>query len=436
MFKRNLADQTRVIMAAVNPVPAGAYDDDPRAVNEIAARLTMLRSAEPVSYQPDHPSRTFVRPDGSDGTGRTRTITWRVAAPVLSGLAVAAVLVSLAVAGAAAPARHGAVTPSVPAMPRYYLTINGLPPHAKAIVRSTRTGRTLASISLPKDSELATEAAAPSDRVFFLAIIEPGPSTNPDSFLYRVSLSASGHWHLSAKTLLISGGKDLVGVTGIAVSPNGSRLAATIADFRGTSPVPVGEIMVFPLHGGPARVWAAPSHPADTAGPVWVSETSLAFLWNDRLKVEKANSYYAARTQERLLDTSAPGHNVLSSRVLATASGPHGFLFDSAYLAHDPSQIIASVYRNVPFVGARGTAVVRLESISAATGKVIKVFATRTVRYRTASARSQADNSLAVFGVDASGRYALVYAPRFGILSGGMFVPRPSGPGVVYSAAW
>ncbi len=436
MMERKLASKDRVMMAAVNPVPACAYEDDPHAVTEIAARLTMLRSAEPVSYQePDRPSRTSLGLDAPDGLDRARTITWRVAAPVLSGLAVAAVLVSLAVAGGTAPARGGAVTPSVPAMPRYYLTINGLSPHTKAIVHSTRTGRTLTSISLPRDTEVATAAAGPSDREFFLATVEPGPSTNPDTFLFRLRLSASGRWQLSAKTLLISGGKDLVGVTGLAVSPDGSKLAATIADFRGASRVPVGEIMVFPLHGGPARVWAAPSHPADSLDPVWASDTSLAFQWRDHLKVAKP-SYYAVSTQERLLDTSAAGHGVLSSRVLAAASGPHAFLFGSAYLTRDRGQIIASAYRNVPFVGARGMAAVRLVAISPATGKVIKVFTTRTVRYRTASARSQADTSLEVLGLDASGRHALVYAPRFGTLSEGVFVPRPSGPGVVFSAAW
>jgi len=433
MIKRNLAGKTRVMMAAVNPVPACAYEDDPGALTGIAARLTIFRSADPVIYQqPDVASRPSL---GPDRPGRARTITRRVTAPVLSGLAVAAVLISLAVAGGAAPARHGPVTLSVAAMPRYYLTINGLPPHATAIVHSTRTGRTLTSIRLPRNSEVATVAAAPSDREFFLAIVESGPS-NPDTFLFRLRLSATGHWHLSARTLLISSGKDIVGVTGIAVSPDGSRLAATIADFRGASPVPVSEIKIFPLRGGSARVWAAPSHPADAADPVWASDTRLAFLWLDHLKVEKANSYSVFRTQERLLDTKAPGHSVLSSRVLATARAPHAFLFESAYIAQHGSQIIASAYRNVPFVGARGTAVARLVAISPATGKVIKVLISRTVRYRTASARRQADSSLEVFGVDASGRYALVHAPRFGILSRGVFVALKSGPGVVYGAAW
>lgn len=91
---------------------------------------------------------------------------------MLSGLAVAAVLVSLAVVGAA-PTRDRAAAPSVPAMPRYYVTINGLPPNANAIVRSTRTGQTPASVSIPRNTEVATVAAAPSDREFLFAIVEP-----------------------------------------------------------------------------------------------------------------------------------------------------------------------------------------------------------------------------------------------------------------------
>jgi hypothetical protein len=437
MIRPNLAAKTRALTAAANPLPASACENDSRAVTEIAERLTILRSAEPAGWQqPDRPTRTFLKPGRPAGLGQARRITGRLAAPVLSGLAVAAVLVSLTMAGGAAPARDRAVAPSVPARPRYYVTINGLPPNAKAIVHSTRTGQALTSVSLPGDAEVATVAAAPSDREFFFAVVEPGQSTNPNTYLYPLRRSASGHWHLAARTLLIRGGKDLAGVTGIAVSPDGSKLAATVADFRGTSQIPIGEIKIFPLRGGAARVWAAPSHLADLADPAWASNTSLGFLWFDHFKTNNGHGHLATRTQERLLDTTASGHDLLSSRVLTTASGPHAFLLGSADLTHGGSQIVASAARNVPFTGTPGTAVIRLETISAATGKVIKVPATRTVHYGTVSARSQADSSLQVLGLDASGRYALVYAPRFGILSGGVFTPLKSGPGIAYAAAW
>src|SRR5262249_51172333 len=153
---------------------------------------------------------------------------------------------------------------------------NGLAPHARAIVHSSRTGRALAWVGLPKDTELATVAAAPSDREFFLAIVEPGPK-NPNTYLYRLLKLAPGRWRLLPRTLLVSSGKDIVGVTGLAVSPDSTKLAAMIADFRGTSAVPVGEIRVFSLRGGKAHTWTALRDPADASHPVWVSNTSLAF---------------------------------------------------------------------------------------------------------------------------------------------------------------
>ena len=197
MIRPNLAAKTRALTAAANPLPASACENDSRAVTEIAERLTILRSAEPAGWQqPDRPTRTFLKPGRPAGPGQARRITWRLAAPVLSGLAVAAVLVSLTMAGGAAPARDRAVAPSVPARPRYYVTINGLPPNAKAIVHSTRTGQALTSVSLPGDTEVATVAAAPSDREFFFAVVEPGQSTNPNTYLYplRRRRAATGTW--------------------------------------------------------------------------------------------------------------------------------------------------------------------------------------------------------------------------------------------------
>ena len=195
--------------------------------------------------------------------------------------------------------------------------------------------------------------------------------------------------------------------------------------------------MVFPLRGGPARVWSAPSHLADLADPdMGQQHHPRRSCGSTTSRTSNRHGHLATRTQERLLDTTASGHDLLSSQVLTTASGPRAFLLGSADLTHGGSQIVASAARNVPFTGTPGTAVIRLETISAATGKVIKVLATRTVHYGTASARSQADSSLQVLGLDASGRYALVYAPRFGILSGGVFTPLKSGPGIAYAAAW
>ena len=101
MIRPNLAAKTRALTAAANPLPVSACENDSRAVTEIAERLTILRSAEPAGWQqPDRPTRTFLKPGRPAGPGQARRTTWRLAAPVLSGLAVAAVLVSLTMAGA------------------------------------------------------------------------------------------------------------------------------------------------------------------------------------------------------------------------------------------------------------------------------------------------------------------------------------------------
>jgi hypothetical protein len=87
-----------------------------------------------------------------------------------------------------------------------------------------------------------------------------------------------------------------------------------------------GEIALYSLTGGPTRVWAAPSDvPALPWDPAWISQSNLAFVWQDKLRGSEA-VFVTGRSQIRVLDTTAPGKNLLASSVLMSGGGQLGFI--------------------------------------------------------------------------------------------------------------
>jgi hypothetical protein len=432
MNDRSLVSEIRSVMAPANPFPAPAADHDLRLEPDLAARIESLR-ADPVGYAEPKGSRSGrERPNPS----RTRAVIWRVAAPALSGLAVAVVVVSLALAGGSTAKPAGtrpAGSSGAGPLPRFYVTINGIPPHAEAVVHYSRTGRIVRYVRIPGVAgEFATVAAARSDREFFIVAYGPTAYSGPVSALYRLAVADNGR-RLSLATVSSDLGLQAGDVVdSIALSPDGQNLAVAVQiPRRGFQPQ--AELVVIPLHSHAlARIWTTKEE-AFAWDPVWTSKTDVVFLWQDHL--EGTVFDYTGRTQVRLLNTAAGGHDLLSTRVLATASRKLGFIA-SAFAAPRGGPIIASAYRNVPTLGAHGTATVRLVAISPVTGKVIKVFATHVLHYHTVTLRDDADYYYQVFGLDRSGRRALVDSPGFGMLSGGKLAPLPTGRGEVLGAAW
>jgi len=364
---------------------------------------------------------------------------------VLSGLAVAAVVVILTLAGGSTGRSAGQGHGTGPAvgtaagLPRYYVTINNkgfltFKP-STLIVHSTLTGKTIASLKLPKSKGLyGWVTAAKSDREFFIVGDRTPGHFLSDAGLYRLRLARNGH--VTSFTTLSSnlGFAEADNIDGIALSPDGANLAVAVEITHGYTPQ--AEIAVIPLdHHAPRRVWIDRQFGEYAWFPVWTSNKDIAFLWWDHLK--KPYVDFVARIQERLLNTAAPGSRLLSSRVLATASDKLGFI-GSALATPRGGPIIAGAAKDVPAIGSHGQATVRLVAISPKTGKVTKVFFSRVVRFRTTNGRANADTLFRVLGVDATGRDVLGYypAPHFGDLTGGVVTPLRSGPGIAISAAW
>ncbi len=197
---------------------------------------------------------------------------------------------------------------------------------------------------------------------------------------------------------------------------------------------PISEIVVVPLRpGGHREFWRAKGDFAFGFNTVWVNNTDLAFVWQDHFKGTQID--YTARTAVRLLNTKSGSRNLLSSSVLVRGGGDLG-LIQSAYAPPGGGPIIASLARYTPATGARGTVLVRLVALSPATGKITRVFASRTLKFRDADARVNEGLDFGVIGVDASGMDALVNGPHFGMIRNGTFTPLPAGPALQTGAAW
>ena len=223
-------------------------------------------------------------------------------------------------------------------------------------------------------------------------------------------------------------------IDGIAVSPDGTELAVARSNDPANPNVlnPHGEVLLYPLKGGGApRTWSAPHDPGLPWNPAWTGSGHLTFLWQDHLK--GTVFFFTGRSQIRVLDTSAPGSSLLSSKVIATGSGTLGFI-QAALAGPGDTPIIAATFRDVPSSGTSGTAILRLVGLSPA-GAVSRVFTRHAIPYHSQGQMAQIDSSCQVLGMDATGRHTLAYCPAFGRVDNNTFTLVPH-TATQASAAW
>jgi hypothetical protein len=237
----------------------------------------------------------------------------------------------------------------------YYVTVVFQRAPAPVTVNDAFTGRVLATVRAPGSGlGFAGVAAAGDDRTFVLAAQETRPAVV--SF-YELRLAADGR--VVALTRLLSVAS--AGVPVFAVSPDASRLAyATAYGIR-----------VVSLATGVSRSWTAGGH--TVAGNAvqlsWAGDQTIAIYW-------ASVAAGSGQTGVRLLDTSAPGGNLLSSRLIipvprATAFGRIDGLGD-LLIAPDGSTVFATVGTGAP--GHPGAEVVEF---SARTGQALAVVSPR-----------------------------------------------------------
>jgi hypothetical protein len=407
-------------------------------MTDIEDRLRQVLTTEATRTQPStlRPPPTAAlaptrrppaRRAGRDGWPRARR--WLAPAAAAAAVVVIIAAVSLAgIGGKPAPAtRAGAA-----AMPRFYVSVI-FRPQARAAVHDSRTGRVLSSIMLPKalhvsqDSASGHVAAAASGRTFAITATEilGHHTTEVRVLLLRVSPDGrTDHLTVTPLRLTRPGTRDFV--NGIALSPDGGKLAAAVqipTDSPAHRTPPYAEIKVVSLTGSfPARTWTTRQQYALPLSPSWEADGRfLGFVWDGRITGPALK--HIGVTQVRLLDTAVPGTDILASKILAQGSPSLGAI-QTGQLAPDGRSVLVATSRNIPASQGKGTAILKVTQLSVPGGHVTRVLIRHAVPYR--GGPLAADLSCNVWSVSAQGQHALLACPGFGRLDSGKFTRLPA----------
>ncbi len=307
---------------------------------------------------------------------RVRRVRRRGAAAVLVAAAVAGVAVGAVVAGSRQVGVTRATSPGPerpqaavawypagalpgagagPSVAPYFVSVVLQRSPAPVTVNDAFTGRVLATVDAPVPGIGFTGAAAAGDdRTFILAAQETKPLVVR---FYELRLSADGR--VASLTRLLSVAS--ASVPAFAVSPDASQLAyATAYGIR-----------VVSLATGASRFWnAGGRRVAGAADPLsWAGDHTLAVYWASAAAGSRQDGV-------RLLDTSLPGSDLLSSRLIipvpeVTSFGKIDNLTD-VLLTPDGSKVFATAVSGLP--DNPGAEVVEF---SARTGRALAVVSPR-----------------------------------------------------------
>jgi hypothetical protein len=337
-------------------------------------------------------------------------------APVVAeqppGVLLTAALVSPPAAGAA-----------VAGMPRYYVTVDHFRPVAE--VRASTTGKVLSRVALPGriDPKMSQIAASGDGRGFALAVF-----SFPQTRFYWLRVSADGR---SARLTVLNAAPLPPGevADGIAVSPDGSRLAVAIQRSGGRR----GAVEVVSLATGAARTWTS-GRPGYPAGVSWADGRRLGFFW----AATRATPPRDLGLWE--LDTAVPGRELFSGRrVLPLVTG--GDTVQYAQFTTAGTVIAAVTYSGKAHV-ARGAVVGGIVEVSAGTGRPLRTLLAEHAAYSADPGHpgryiAAPVGPCQLAAADRTGGHLLVSCDRFGRLDRGRFTPlRGAAPYSAVAAAW
>jgi hypothetical protein len=242
-----------------------------------------------------------------------------------------------------------------PAVAPYVVTVAGQVSPAPAIVLNAFTGRELALVNSPVPGNgFEGVAAAGDDRTFVLAADDSGSASVQ---LYELRLKPDGSQELLRRLLTLPASS----VPPFAISPDGSRLAYSTAD--GIETVSLGT--------GASRSWtpggtSATGYASDLS---WAGDQILAFDWQPGTATSR-------QAGVRLLDTSAPGSDLLASRRIIPVPDRTGFgnfsELSSVLITPDGSRVFGTVGFGYP-----DNPVAEVVEFSARTGQALAVVTPR-----------------------------------------------------------
>jgi hypothetical protein len=134
-------------------------------------------------------------------------------------------------------------------------------------------------------------------------------------------------------------------VTGLALSPDGSRLAVAIN--TGEIPAPATQLNVYTLATGAVREWRSPgwigSRRFDSGSVSWANDGTLAVNWSDYIHGNHSPLHSNKGTGVYLLDTASRGGSLLGSSRFVLHTGQDGGIQagDNAMLIPDGTKLVA-----------------------------------------------------------------------------------------------
>jgi hypothetical protein len=411
-------------------------------------RAALRETADEIPAQPP-PLDLSPRPRAS------RNARWRAwTAPLAAAaLVLAAVGVSLAVAAnlkhqPAAAARAQAVQAGLDGVPAYYVALfsaakpqsdvaNDLGAsslaYSAAELRSTQTGAVLARITPPKPYVSFTGVTGASDdRTFVLSAQGPEPAAVPPYpaqrfFLLRIDRAARAGARMTLTALPAGYVPAGYGIREMALSPDGTRLAAGVGENLGYAE----ELDVFDLATGIERAWStrtcAECMP-NAGGNLWFGVNTDALSWT-------ADGQHVAFTWEntvRLLDTRAAGSDLLtdSKKVATWIGGVTGLnQWRGAIITPDGRTVLG--IENLGGLNLRGPIREHLVSWSTATGR-------QTAVLNNLNARNLDDYEQILYTNDDGSVLVLTYqrpGAKAAIVHDGRSTPIPWSPHIGV-AAW
>jgi len=301
-----------------------------------------------------------------------------VAAVVATSLAISTTFHGHTRSGqAAAPQFTGSPVGPASALhlvPRYFVTLYG-PTQSegdyKAVVRSTVTGRTLATVTPPRPYRVFTwVSGADDDRTFVLAaqrywhighgqagaVAQNRDNTTPTVF-FKLTFAPATH---AAKLTKLSVPGPIHSLYGMAVSPDGTRLALDLN---------LKSVQVVTLGTGTVRSWAW--HGRGNIGNWKPMGQVLSWSADGRyLSFQQWGGRLGETMRVRVLDTTAPGTSLTAKAIVAFPYSSGTLATMNTFLTPDGTKIVAATSFYPPHHTGPG-GYVQITEYSASTGKPV-----------------------------------------------------------------